>query len=44
MAPKATVFKVQVQISDLHHHNDESCRLTLARHLAETDARIARCR
>jgi uncharacterized protein YaeQ len=40
MALKATVFKAQVQISDLDRHYDESHTLTLARHPSETDTRM----
>ena len=40
MALKATVFKAQVQISDLDRHYYESHTLTLARHPSETDARM----
>ncbi len=40
MALKATVFKAQVQISDLDRHYYESHTLTLARHPSETDTRM----
>jgi uncharacterized protein YaeQ len=40
MALKATVFKAQVQISDLDRHYYDSHTLTLARHPSETDARM----
>ncbi len=40
MALKATVFKAQVQISDLDRHYYASHTLTLARHPSETDARM----
>lgn len=40
MALKATVFKAQVQISDLDRHYYEAHTLTLARHPSETDARM----
>lgn len=40
MALKATVFKAQVQISDMDRHYYESHVLTLARHPSETDARM----
>ncbi|EGV32481.1 YaeQ family protein [Thiorhodococcus drewsii AZ1] len=40
MALKATIFKAQVQISDLNRHYYEGHALTLARHPSETDARL----
>lgn len=40
MALKATVFKAQVQISDLDRHYYEQHVLTIARHPSETDARM----
>ena len=40
MALKATVFKAQVQISDLDRHYYETHALTLARHPSETDERM----
>lgn len=40
MALKATVFKAQVQISDMDRHDYESHVLTLARHPSETDVRM----
>lgn len=40
MALKATVFKAEVQISDLDRHYYENHALTLARHPSETDARM----
>jgi uncharacterized protein YaeQ len=40
MALKATVFKAQIQISDLDRHYYESHTLTLARHPSETDTRM----
>jgi uncharacterized protein YaeQ len=40
MALKATVFKAQIQISDMDRHYYESHTLTLARHPSETDARM----
>jgi uncharacterized protein YaeQ len=40
MALKATVFKAQVQISDMDRHYYESHALTLARHPSETDERM----
>jgi len=40
MALKATIFKAEVQISDLNRHYYESHSLTLARHPSETDERM----
>ncbi|MBK1724624.1 YaeQ family protein [Thiocystis violacea] len=40
MALKATVFKAQLQISDLDRHYYESHTLTLARHPSETETRM----
>lgn len=40
MALKATVFKVQLQISDLDRHYYETHALTLARHPSESDERM----
>jgi len=40
MALKATVFKAQVQISDMDRHYYGSHALTLARHPSETDERM----
>ncbi len=40
MALKATVFKAQVQISDMDRHYYESHALTIARHPSETDERM----
>ncbi|WP_295388873.1 YaeQ family protein [uncultured Thiodictyon sp.] len=40
MALKATVFKAQVQISDMDRHYYESHSLTIARHPSETDDRM----
>ncbi len=40
MALKATVFKAQVQISDMDRHYYETHALTLARHPSETDERM----
>ncbi|WP_295402540.1 YaeQ family protein [uncultured Thiocystis sp.] len=40
MALKATVFKAQVQISDMDRHYYASHALTLARHPSETDTRM----
>lgn len=40
MALKATVFKAQLQISDMDRHYYETHALTLARHPSETDERM----
>jgi uncharacterized protein YaeQ len=40
MALKATVYKAEVQISDLDRHHYETYNLTLARHPSETDERL----
>ncbi|PIQ29263.1 hypothetical protein COW36_17230 [bacterium (Candidatus Blackallbacteria) CG17_big_fil_post_rev_8_21_14_2_50_48_46] len=40
MALKATIFKAELQISDLNRHYYESHSLTLARHPSETDERM----
>ena len=40
MALKATVFKAEVQVSDLDRHHYQDYDLTLARHPSETDERI----
>ncbi|MFC3153444.1 YaeQ family protein [Litoribrevibacter euphylliae] len=40
MALKATIFKAQVQISDLDRHYYNEHELTLARHPSETDQRM----
>lgn len=40
MAQKATIFKADVQISDLDRHYYERHNLTLARHPSETDERM----
>jgi uncharacterized protein YaeQ len=40
MAPKATVFKVELQVSDLDRHYYATHNLTLAQHPSETDARL----
>ncbi|HNC98895.1 MAG: YaeQ family protein [Dechloromonas sp.] len=40
MALKATVFKAELQISDLDRHYYQSHTLTLARHPSETDERM----
>ena len=40
MAPKATVIKVELQLSDLDRHHYETYPLTLAQHPSETDERL----
>lgn len=40
MALKATVFRVELQVSDLDRHYYASHKLTLARHPSETDQRM----
>ena len=40
MALKATVFKAQLQVSDMDRHYYETHALTLARHPSETDERM----
>ena len=40
MALKATVFKAELQVSDLDRHHYQSYDLTLARHPSETDERM----
>jgi len=40
MALKATIFKAELQVSDLNRHYYASHALTLARHPSETDARM----
>lgn len=40
MAPNATVFKVELQVSDMDRHYYASHNLTLAQHPSETDARL----
>ena len=40
MAQKATVFKVELQLSDLDRHYYQTHALTLARHSSETDERM----
>lgn len=40
MAPKATVVKVELQVSDMDRHYYASHNLTLAQHPSETDARL----
>ena len=40
MALKATVFKAELQVSDLDRHYYQSHTLTLARHPSETDERM----
>ena len=40
MALKSTVFKAELQVSDLDRHHYETHALTLARHPSETDERM----
>ncbi|MES9990739.1 MAG: YaeQ family protein [Candidatus Thiodiazotropha sp.] len=40
MALKATIFKVDLQISDMERHHYQTYQLTLARHPSETDQRL----
>lgn len=40
MALKSTVFKAELQVSDLDRHHYQSYQLTLARHPSETDERM----
>jgi uncharacterized protein YaeQ len=40
MAQKATVFKVELQVSDLDRHYYQTHALTIARHSSETDERM----
>ena len=40
MALKATIFKVELQVSDLDRHHFATYPLTLARHPSETDERM----
>jgi uncharacterized protein YaeQ len=40
MAPNATVFKVELQVSDMDRHYYASHNLTLAQHPSETDGRL----
>ncbi len=40
MALKATIFKAELQVSDLDRHHYETYTLTLARHPSETDERM----
>lgn len=40
MAPKATVYKAELQISDMDRHYYASHSLTLAQHPSETDQRL----
>ncbi len=40
MALKATVFKAELQISDMDRHYYATHALTLARHPSETDERL----
>ena len=40
MAPKATVYKAELQVSDMDRHYYASHQLTLAQHPSETDQRL----
>lgn len=40
MALKATIFKAELQVSDMDRHHYETHALTLARHPSETDERM----
>lgn len=40
MALKATIFKVELHISDMERHHYQTHQLTLARHPSETDERL----
>ena len=40
MALKATIFKTELQVSDLDRHHYETYNLTVARHPSETDERM----
>ena len=40
MAPKATVYKVELQVSDMDRHYYASHQITLAQHPSETDQRL----
>jgi uncharacterized protein YaeQ len=40
MAPNATVYKVELQVSDMDRHYYASHNLTLAQHPSETDGRL----
>ena len=40
MAPKATVAKAELQVTDMDRHYYASHNLTLAQHPSETDARL----
>lgn len=40
MAPKATVFKAELQVSDMDRHYYAAHNLTLAQHPSETDQRL----
>lgn len=40
MAPKATVYKVELQVSDMDRHYYAEHNLTLAQHPSETDERL----
>ena len=40
MAPKATVYKAELQVSDMDRHYYAEHNLTLAQHPSETDERL----
>lgn len=40
MAPNATVYKLELQVSDMDRHYYASHNLTLAQHPSETDLRL----
>ena len=40
MALKATIFKAELQLSDMDRHHYQTHALTLARHPSETDERM----
>ena len=40
MAPKATIYKAELQVTDLDRHYYASHALTLAQHRSETETRM----
>ena len=40
MAQKATIYKVELSVSDMDHHYYETHKLTVAKHPSETDERL----
>ena len=40
MAQKATIYKVQLSVSDMDRHYYENHNLTIAKHPSETDERL----